>query len=282
MKKSGAVFKKVYLYLEAFLINVGSRHIFLISAGIAFNALLCVFPLLLVVMFIVGKLVHPESFLPSLKVFLSTLLPTGETGSSGATIVLNEIQTLFTYSNSAGWIGIPALLWTSSALLSSFRSGMEAVFGVISDVSFVHVKLKDLGGTLVFILLVIASTFLHPIASALEGFLFPYLPDGLFLTGIFVRMVAFISPPLLFLFIYKTLPPEKLPWSIIRNATLLAWILWEIARIVFSWYVGQSTNMGLFYGTYAALVVPALWTYYTAVITLLSAEIAKRFALRSV
>jgi membrane protein len=270
--------KRIYQSLESFFEDLGSRHIFLISAGIAFNALLCVFPLLLVALFIVGKIFDIQSFIPSLEVFLSTLLPMGESGSGAVSLILKEIQTLFNYSSEAGWIGIPALLWTSSALLSSFRSGMEAVFSTITEQSFMHVKARDLAGTIVFILLLIASTLLHPLASAFEGLLFPFLPDGLFITGILVRIVAFMSPPMLFMFIYKTLPPKKLPWTTIRNATVLAWILWESARLLFSWYVGKSSGFGFFYGTYAVLVIPAIWTYYTAVITLLSAELAKRHA----
>ncbi len=276
MRLSALPFKRLYVLLESFFEDLGSRHLFLISAGIAFNALLCVFPLLLVALFIVGHIFDISSFLPSLEVFLSTLLPMGESGSGAVTLILKEIQTLFTFSSGAGWIGIPALIWTASALLSSFRSGMEAVFGTITEQSFVHVKVRDLWGTIVFIFLVIASTLLHPLASAFEGLLFPYLPDGLFITGILVRIVAFISPPMLFMFIYRTLPPKRLSWTTIRNATILAWALWEGARLLFSWYVGKSTGFGFFYGTYAVLVIPAIWTYYTAVITLLSAELAKR------
>jgi len=278
MRTNTLSFKHWYTVIESFFEELGSRHLFLISAGIAFNALLCVFPLLLVALFIVGNILDIKSFIPSLEIFLSTLLPMGESGSGAVSLILKEVQTLFAYSSGAGWIGIPALLWTASALLSSFRSGMEAVFGTITEQSFMHVKARDLGGTIVFIFLVIASTLLHPLASAFEGLLFPILPDGLFITGILVRIAAFISPPMLFMFIYRTLPPKKLPWSTIRNATLLAWLLWESARLLFSWYVGKSTGFGFFYGTYAVLVIPAIWTYYTAVITLLSAELAKRHA----
>lgn len=270
-----------YKVTESFLEDLGSRHLFLISAGIAFNALLCVFPLLLVALFIVGSLVNIDAFLPSLEIFLSTLLPMGESGTGAVSLILKEITSLFSHSSNAGWIGIPALLWTASALLSSFRSGMEAVFGTITQQSFVHVKVRDLWGTIVFIFLLIASTFLHPIASAFEGILFPILPDGLFITGIMVRIVAFLSPPMLFMFMYRTLPPKRLPWSMIRKATFLAWLLWESARMLFSWYVGKTPGFGIFYGTYAVLVIPAVWTYYTAVITLLSAELAKRHSLKN-
>ncbi|MEY3313747.1 MAG: YihY/virulence factor BrkB family protein [Ignavibacteria bacterium] len=270
-----------YKVTESFLEDLGSRHLFLISAGIAFNALLCVFPLLLVALFIVGNLVNIDAFLPSLEIFLSTLLPMGESGTGAVSLILKEITSLFSHSSNAGWIGIPALLWTASALLSSFRSGMEAVFGTITQQSFVHVKVRDLWGTIVFIFLLIASTFLHPIASAFEGILFPILPDGLFITGIMVRIVAFLSPPMLFMFMYRTLPPKRLPWSMIRKATFLAWLLWESARMLFSWYVGKTPGFGIFYGTYAVLVIPAVWTYYTAVITLLSAELAKRHSLKN-
>lgn len=270
-----------YKVTESFLEDLGSRHLFLISAGIAFNALLCVFPLLLVALFIVGNLVNIDAFLPSLEIFLSTLLPMGESGTGAVSLILKEITSLFSHSSNAGWIGIPALLWTASALLSSFRSGMEAVFGTITEQSFVHVKVRDLWGTIVFIFLLIASTFLHPIASAFEGILFPILPDGLFITGIMVRIVAFLSPPMLFMFMYRTLPPKRLPWSMIRKATFLAWLLWESARMLFSWYVGKTPGFGIFYGTYAVLVIPAVWTYYTAVITLLSAELAKRHSLKN-
>ncbi len=268
----------VYQIVYEFLDDIAARHFFLIAAGIAFNALLCVFPLLLVALFIVGKLISPSTFLPSLNIFLSTFLPAGHSGSNIATLVVQEIESLFMISNNAGWIGIPALLWTASALLSSFRSGMQTVFGIGPDQSFIHVKIQDLIRTILFIMLVIASTFLHPFSSALEGFLFPYIPDSLLFSGIFVKLTAFISPPLLFLFIYITLPPIKQSKAIIRNSTLIAWFLWELARLIFSWYINYTTSLGIFYGTYVALVIPAIWLYYTAVITLLSAEIGKRTA----
>ena len=70
MRVRSLPFKRWYLVIESFFEELGSRHLFLISAGIAFNALLCVFPLLMVALFIVGNILDIQSFIPSLEVFL--------------------------------------------------------------------------------------------------------------------------------------------------------------------------------------------------------------------
>jgi membrane protein len=260
--------------LFSFLGDFSSRHLFLLCAGIAYTTLLCIFPLLLVAIFCAGLFIEPSGFLPALREMLQNILPPGPAGREIAIGFTGQIQLLFQYSSGAGWIGIPSLIWSASALLSSLRSGMAAVFGKQPPHSFLKLKIIDLAQTLLFIFLLMCTTILPLAAAAMQTFLHRWA--GVQGPAFVLRLAGFAAPPILFIFIYTFLPPIKPGRSFILLATILACILWEAARYLFSMLTEYIPGLGSFYGAYAALAMPAIWVYYTAVIILLCADIARR------
>jgi membrane protein len=79
----------------------------------------------------------------------------------------------------------------------------------------------------------------------------------------------------MFFVLYRFVPNKRLPWQIVIISTIAAVGLWELARVVFTWYVNSATNFSKFYGGYIVLASLALWFYYSAFIFLISAELAQ-------
>ena len=95
------------------------------------------------------------------------------------------------------------------------------------------------------------------------------------LFGFTVRAASLVATTVVFFLLYRLVPNRKLPWPVILISTGVAVVLWELARILFSWYVNGATNFSKFYGGYVALASFALWLYYSAFVFLLAAELGQ-------
>jgi membrane protein len=93
--------------------------------------------------------------------------------------------------------------------------------------------------------------------------------------GLTAQVISLIATTVLFFVLYRFVPNRKLPWQIVVMSTIFAVGLWEVARVLFTWYVNGASNLSRFYGGYIVLASLALWFYYSAFIFLVSAELAQ-------
>ena len=253
------------------------RHIFLLSSGIAFNLLLCTIPLLVLIVSLVSGLLDVEKTKDTVEAALEQFFPRNTQASSLIAGVISELGTIFNYSSVAGWIAGIALLWLSSALFSSLRTGLNAIFHIPTPKFFVLYKLKDMAFTIVTVVMILLVTLLSPLLTLVEQYVrsATQVDNTGIVFGFTVQAASLVSTFALFLALYKLVPNKRLPWPIVLMSTGFAVALWELARIGFSWYVNSAANFSKFYGGYVALASFALWLYYSAFIFLLSAELGQ-------
>jgi membrane protein len=253
------------------------RHIFLLSSGIAFNLLLCIIPMVVLIVSIVSGVLDVEQTKDTVERALETFLPKNTQAASVVATVINEVGAFFNYSSAAGWIAGVALLWLASALFSSLRTGLNAIFHIPTPKFFVLYKLKDMAFTIVIVVLILLVTLLSPLltlADQYRVFLSANESTGI-IFGLTVQVASLISTSVLFLLLYKLVPNKRLPWPIVLMSTGFAVVLWEAARMLFSWYVYSATNFSKIYGGYVAIASFAVWLYYSAFIFLLAAELGQ-------
>lgn len=252
------------------------RHIFLLASGIAYNQLLCLIPLVLLVISIISGFIDEQATKESVRNFLVGIMPNVKT-TDAISAVLLELGTVFSYSTIAGWIAGVALLWTASALFSSMRTGLNAIFHIPTPKFFVVYRLKDMLLTIITAILVMMTTLVTPLLSLIGNYGTSMLPDGVsgVVSGITAQIISMATAILLFFVLYRFMPNKKLPWPIILISTLSAFVLWEVARAFFSWYMNTATNFSRFYGGYVAFASLALWLYYLSLVFLISAEIGQ-------
>ncbi|MBC8125312.1 MAG: YihY/virulence factor BrkB family protein [Candidatus Kapabacteria bacterium] len=272
-----AHFHRIWARVIEFSDITDRRHIFLLSSGIAFNLLLCTIPLVILILSIVSGFVDQELTKATVRGFLHKFLPNNSQASELIGVVVKELGAVFNYGSFAGWIAGAALLWSASTLFSSLRTGLNAIFHIPTPKFFFLYRLKDMALTIVTATLIMLVTLTSPIMTLVETYWMDALSDKAegIIFGFTARAVSLVSTAVLFFLLYKLVPNKRLPWPIVFMSTGFAIALWEIARILFSWYVEGATNFSKFYGGYVAITSFALWLYYSAFVFLLAAELGQ-------
>lgn len=253
------------------------RHIFLLSSGIAFNLLLCTIPLVILVLSVVSGVIDEAQTKSTVQNFLVNFLPQNTQATDLIGVVVKELGSVFNARTVAGWIAGIALLWLASTLFSSLRTGLNAIFHIPTPKFFVIYRLKDMLLTIITTVLILVVTLMSPLMTLAESYWTGILPElrQSLLFGFTVRAASLVATTVVFFLLYRLVPNRKLPWPVIFISTGVAVVLWELARILFSWYVNSAANFSKFYGGYVALASFALWLYYSAFVFLLAAELGQ-------
>ncbi len=265
--------------MRATIQNASSHNVFLLSAGIAYNALLCVIPLMLVGLSLAGLLISQEQVEQAVLAFIRDFFPETSFRVQAGAIVLSEVRKFYAYGSAAGGIGLLVLLWSASVLLSAVRTSLNHIFGIIPRLSYIINKIRDMGLTLLFLVLLGIASFIPSAIAIFISFGSQFSSDLPieWLTGITAEIVGIVSLFLFFLFMYRILPNKKLPRMITYGSSIIAVVLWEIARYIFAWYVATISSFGSVYGVFAVLTIIAVWIYYTGFIVLFTAESTQTF-----
>lgn len=276
-KEKKGFFYRLYKEIEEIANRVDRHHLFMLAAGIAFNIIVYLIPLILIAIFIVKLIFNDQDIGHTLEELMLDLLPPTETANNIIHKVVNEVGTILDHSSFFGYIGIAALLWLSSILISSIRYGLNTIFELKSPKIFVFYRLKDILLTLGITVLIFLYSYAVPLISLMNQIIEHFFPNFMqdFLSGTMIMFGSILTSFLMFFFIFRLVPNYRLPHKIIFSSTIICVIGIEIARNIFAWYLTELSSYGKFYGTYAVLVSMAIWIYYSALIILLSAEISK-------
>lgn len=252
------------------------RHIFLLSAGIAFNQLICMIPLIILLISLISSLVDETQARETVELYLLQVLPENIEATESISAVVYELSTVFSYRSVTGWVASGALLWLSSALFSSMRTGLNAIFHIPTPKFFVLYRLKDLLLTTITAAMILITTSATPVLTVVQEYSTNILndPSGV-VFGWSAQVASLVAASILFIVLYRYVPNRRLPWQIILMSTLFAVGMWELARWLFTWYVNTATTLSKFYGGYIVLASLALWFYYSSFIFLISAELAQ-------
>ncbi|RPI68723.1 MAG: hypothetical protein EHM43_04025, partial [Ignavibacteriae bacterium] len=79
------------------------RHLFLLSAGIAFNQLICMIPLILLVISIVSGFIDEQATKETVRLFLTQLMPTDIEATQKIPAIIYELGAVFSYRTLTGW-----------------------------------------------------------------------------------------------------------------------------------------------------------------------------------
>ncbi|MCK5741740.1 MAG: YihY/virulence factor BrkB family protein [Chlorobi bacterium] len=277
MRIKSKKFHRFVAGVEEVFDRVEHNHSFLMAAGIAFNILLYLIPLLLVAIYIVNVVFGIGSVTEFLTTTLENVLPPDETTTGLLQKTIEEVYFILAKSSLAGWIGIVTLLWLSSILYSSLRTGLNTIFNIKTPKTYFFYKFRDMFLIIMIAVLVMLSSFFFPLLSVVENTFFQYVPESMefIASTLYVTTLSLVTSFVLFYLLFRFVPNERVPRKIRIISTGMSVLMIEGSRRVFSWYILSISAYGKFYGTYAILASLALWVYYLVLIILLSAEISQ-------
>ena len=91
-------------------------------------------------------------------------------------------------------------------------------------------------------------------------------------------VMGYVLPPAVtigtFTMIYKILPNTHVKLRVALIGGVFAGVLWEAAKAGFTYYVSNLANYSKVYGSLGGIILLVVWINYSAVVTILGAEVA--------
>ena len=84
----------------------------------------------------------------------------------------------------------------------------------------------------------------------------------------------------MFFSLYKFLPSRRIRWQPALVGALFTSVLFELAKQLFTAYIGSFNPSSLYAGTLAGIVIVVFWVYYAALIFILGGEVGQVYELR--
>lgn len=248
------------------------------AAAIAFHVLFSIFPLILLITVVVGSRIRSAEVRSTIVDGLMNALPLDPSAR-------DQIDNLLRVANAnlaaIGIIGAIALIWSASGMLGSVRGAMELAWeGFSGTRPFVRGKLVD-AVLLTILVTVILSSFLF---GVLLSFV-PQIPrDALGASGfwhdaaLFVRpwigpIASLVSSIVVMLMTYKFLPKPRPAIRYALAGAIIAGVLFEVARRVFTVYLEKIARYDLVYGSIGSIIAALFFVYIASMILLFGAEL---------
>ena len=242
------------------------------AAGVAYYAIISIFPLLLGLIAVFGF------FLPSLNLQDQLLKFVGNNIPGATDILKDNIANVIKLRGVMSILSIVILFWSASALFSSISLAINRAWNVIRHRNFFIRKASELGmvfGTGILFLLSLGAS---SIITIMHGVL--NLPTtSLVIVYISTKLAAFLLIFLVFLLLYKFIPNTKTYWRGVWPGALLVALLFELARTLFIFYLDNIANYQLIYGSITSIIVLLVWIYYSSLIMILGAEFTFQYSL---
>jgi membrane protein len=261
--------EKVYLPLSA-LKKFDRDHGFLLSAGITFNFLICLVPIVLLLLALAGIYLYSDrEVLNHIRRYLENAIPSLDPR------IMRNILRIIRDRRIVGILGIGGLIWTSTWVFSSLRTALNIVFQVEKDRGILRGKAIDL----LMIFLVGVFLLLSMIFTSGITFIQSYRYGPFSVLGPSLQFILKYILPFFFTFcmcflIYKIIPNRKIHFGTALQAALFTGVFWEVAKQLFGWYVLHLGRFSMVYGSLSTLAIFFFWIYYSSAILLLGGEVA--------
>ncbi|WP_437754792.1 YihY/virulence factor BrkB family protein [Sorangium sp. So ce1389] len=235
-----------------------------VAAALTFFGVLSIFPFLLFAVALAGLVIDPAESAKLLRELYQVAPP------AVANILGERLQAL-TEGQSPGLLTIGALgaVWAASGGVIALMDALNSAYGVEDSRSFLKRRgialLVTLGGA---VLLAIASA-LTVATPAIAEHLGPF---GTLILWLRVPVSAVIVMGVLAT-LYYVLPDVEQTFKFITPGSIVAVVIWALASLGFSFYVGRFGSYEVSYGALGGVIILLLWMWISSMAVLLGAEI---------
>jgi membrane protein len=274
-----STFRTISAYTKGVVKRFVQDDFLFLASGIAFNVILCIIPILLLLSSFVGIVLNSsEVALSNVHELLTKALPDQPHTSYLRALADKYVTNLIAYRRPMGIVGAVVLLYTSSSLFGAVRTALLRVYKMTNVSNIFINQLKDV--ILVFalsFLFVAVNTFnffytvvlqsLSIVLGPKAAFLLPFIPwfertlTSLVLTG----LLAFLA--------YRFVPFRASSNKSALISTATTTLLWFITSRLYAYYLVRYQPYDQLYGTYAFILATLIWIFISCIIFLVGAAI---------
>ena len=231
----------------------------LLASGLAFSSLVCLIPLVLLGVSVVGFVLSGEQAAHEVVNHLTRNFPVYRSEISRALLAIVETRRV------SGLLGTITMIIFASQLFGTARLVMHRVLGVRVPGFF-----RNLARDAVMVLLLSVFLFVGTVATWVFEWIQGFLLEPVHMSKQWIETAWFgfsflVSTVMLYLG-YRHLPRQRIRWSAALSGAVLASLLWEVAKRLFRLYVRNVAVYGQIYGPLGVLVAFVMFIYYTCVV----------------
>jgi membrane protein len=231
-----------------------------LAAGLAFFVLMCMMPLVLLGVSMLGFVLSTQQAANEVVGQLTRNFPVYKAEISRALLHIVETRRL------TGVVGTLVLVVFSTPLFGTSRLVLHRLLGVRTRGNVVHNFARDTGmvillGVLLFLVSVVtwASQWLE------EFVMYPARVPSSWLRIAPLGLSLAVSA-LMFYLAYRYVPRQRMRMGAALAGAVLASVLWEIAKHVFRLYIRRVGLYDQIYGPLGVLIALAMFVYYSAIV----------------
>lgn len=247
-------------------------NVSMLAAGVAYYALLAIFPAVAALVSIYGLVADPATIETQLNQ-LGSLLP-----PEALSIVSDQAHKVATApSQGLGFgliLGLLLTLWSASRGTGSLVTALNIAYGEKETRGFITLAALSMGLTVAGLLFVIFAMVLIvavPAAIAIIGL--QNTPIG-WIASLARWPILAVTIMLALAVFYRYAPDRREPqWRWVSWGSAVATVVWLIGSVGFSVYVSNFGSYNETYGSVGAVVVLLLWFNLTSYVVLMGAEL---------
>jgi len=251
--------------------EIDDDRVFALAAGVAYYALLALFPAIGLIVSLYGLIADPATVEQHLA-DLAFILPSG-----GMEVIGNQLHRIAGQPQRAlglaFFASLAISLWSANAGMKALFDALNVAYDETEKRSFLRLNAVSLLFTalaLIFVVLALIGVVAVPVVLNFVG-----------LGSITGTLVSLLRWPALLLLtmiglslLYRFGPSRREPrWQWVSWGSAIATLVWIGGSMLFSWYVARFGNYDATYGSLGAVVGFLTWIWLSAVVVLIGAEL---------
>jgi YihY family inner membrane protein len=262
--------------LKSFRANQG----LLLASAVAYNALLSLVPLLILIVIALSHIIGETELLHTLGRYLEWLVP----GQSKA--ILGELEKFLEHREVVGWILLVVMVFFSSLAFTVLENAMSVIFfhrvavrrrHFLVSALLPYCYILCLGDGLLLVTLVSGS--LQALGKESVDFLGHNWSLG-GISGLLLYLLGVVGEVLLLTSVYMVMPVGRLSLRHALIGGVTAGLLWELTRHVLVWYFATLSQVSVVYGSLTTAIVVLFSLEIAATILLLGAQVISEYERR--
>lgn len=251
--------------------ELASDHVGLIAAGVAFYALMAIFPAITALMALGGLVLEPAEVTAQLET-LAEMMP-----KEAAQIILDQAVAVAGSEESglglAFVIGLALAIYSASKGMGSLMEGLNVAYDEEESRGFIAKTLWTLALTVFLIVGLILGLLAALAVPAVLGLI--ALSDWLETLLALLRWVVLALMTVGGLAVLYRYGPSRddAEWKWLSPGAIAACIIWIAASVGFSSYVSNFGSYNESFGSMAGVIILLMWLWISAFIVLLGAEL---------
>lgn len=261
--------KKAYKMIKGFMVRLNDDHVNAYAAQSAFFIIVSAFPLLMFMFNII-------KYTPVTKEFL---LKTADNVLPRALEPIGQSLIVEMFENTSGTvISITAILtvWSASKGIMAIIRGLNNIFKIKENRSYIRLRLVSSIYTVVFILGLVLSLVMLVFGNSLLKLFENHMPILYDVAEWIISMRVLYVPiilTILFVGLYKLINNRKYSFMAHLPGALFSAVGWMGFSYFYSLYIDNFANKSYAYGSLTTLVLLMLWIYICMYILFIGAEI---------